>query len=89
MQTLRSLEALEREGLVAPDPRLAEAAESMAISLTPEMATLIDRGDLAHDPIARQFVPSAQETEIAPEELERALARGFNIFFLLGIKGCF
>jgi lysine 2,3-aminomutase len=69
MQTLRSLEALEREGLVAPDPRLAAAAESMAIALTPEMAALIDRGDLAHDPIARQFVPSAQETEIAPEEL--------------------
>src|SRR6478736_3708421 len=69
MQTLRSLEALEREGLVAPDPRLAEAAESMAIALTPEMAALIDHGDLAHDPIARQFVPSARETEIAPEEL--------------------
>src|SRR5215204_60298 len=69
MQTLRSLDALEREGLVGPDPRLGAAAESMAIALTPEMAALIDRGDLAHDPIARQFVPSAQETEIAPEEL--------------------
>jgi lysine 2,3-aminomutase len=69
MQTLRSLEALQREGLLAPDPRLAEAAQSMAIALTPEMAALIDRSDLAHDPIARQFVPSAQETEIAPEEL--------------------
>jgi lysine 2,3-aminomutase len=69
MQTLRSLEALEREGLVTPDPRLVEAAETMAIALTPEMAALIDRGDLARDPIARQFVPSAQETEIAPEEL--------------------
>src|SRR6478736_6555280 len=69
MQTLRSLEALEREGLVAPDPRLVEAAESMAIALTPEMAALIDRGDLARDPIVRQFVPSPQETEIAPEEL--------------------
>ncbi len=69
MPTIRSLEALEREGLVAPDPRLAAAAESMAIALTPEMAALIDRADLAHDPIARQFVPSAQETEIAPEEL--------------------
>ena len=36
MQTLRSLEALEREGLAAADPRLAAAAESMAIALTPE-----------------------------------------------------
>jgi lysine 2,3-aminomutase len=41
----------------------------MAIALTPEMAALIDRGDLAHDPIARQFVPSVQEIEIAPTEL--------------------
>ncbi|CAN5343578.1 hypothetical protein BH10PSE6_BH10PSE6_00180 [soil metagenome] len=69
MHTVRSLEALEREGLVAPDPRLAVAAQSMAIALTPEMAALIDRGDPAHDPIARQFVPSVQEVEIAPTEL--------------------
>jgi lysine 2,3-aminomutase len=69
MQTLRTLEALEHEGLVTPDPRLAAAAQSMAIALTPEMASLIDRADLAHDPIARQFVPSVDEAEIAPEEL--------------------
>ncbi len=69
MQTLRSLEALEHEGLIEADPRLAEAARSMAIALTPDLAALIDRTDLAHDPIARQFVPSAHETEIAPEEL--------------------
>jgi lysine 2,3-aminomutase len=69
MQTLRTLEALEREGLVAADPRLADAAQSMAIALTPEMMALIDRRDLAHDPIVRQFVPSIHETEIAPEEL--------------------
>src|SRR6185436_513986 len=69
MQTLRSLEALAREGLVARDARLADAAESMAIAITPEMIGLIDRTDPAHDPIARQFVPSAHETEVAPEEL--------------------
>ena len=69
MSTLRTLEALYREGLLTPDPRLAAAAEAMAIAVTPEMAALIDRADLAHDPIARQFVPSAQETEIAPGEL--------------------
>jgi lysine 2,3-aminomutase len=68
MPTLRTLEDLEREGLIEADPRLAEAARSMAIALTPELAALIDRADLAHDPIARQFVPSARETEIAPEE---------------------
>ena len=69
MPTLRTLEALQDEGLVTPDPRLAEAARSMAIAVTPEMVALIDRADLAHDPIARQFLPSIRETEIAPEEL--------------------
>jgi lysine 2,3-aminomutase len=69
MPTIRTLEALEREGLVTPDPQLTAAAETMAIALTPEMLALIDRRDLAHDPIARQFVPSAAETIVAPEEL--------------------
>ncbi|WP_421996061.1 lysine-2,3-aminomutase-like protein [Reyranella sp.] len=69
MQTLRTLGDLEREGLLTPDPRLVEAARSMAIALTPEMLALIDRTDPA-DPIARQFVPSTAETEIA--EAERA-----------------
>ena len=68
MQTLRTLRALEREKLVTPDPRLAEAAEAMAIAVTPEMLDLIDRADPA-DPIARQFVPSAAETEISANEL--------------------
>jgi lysine 2,3-aminomutase len=68
MPTIRTLDALEREGLVTPDPRLAAAAESMAIALTPEMLALIDRRDVANDPIARQFVPSPAETIIAPEE---------------------
>jgi lysine 2,3-aminomutase len=69
MPTLRTLEDLQHAGLATPNPRLAAAAETMAIAITPEMAALIDRSDLAHDPIAKQFVPSARETEIAPEEL--------------------
>ena len=69
MATLRTLYALEREGLITPDPRLSAAADSMAIALTDEMLALIDRHDVARDPIARQFVPSAAETVIAPEEL--------------------
>jgi lysine 2,3-aminomutase len=69
MPTLRSLEALESEGLLSPDPRLQEAAQSMAIAITPEMVALIDRARLADDPIARQFVPSGAETEVAPDEL--------------------
>jgi lysine 2,3-aminomutase len=69
MPTLRTLEELEREGLVAPDARLAAAADAMAIAITPEMLALIDRGDPLADPIGRQFVPSAAETEILPVEL--------------------
>lgn len=69
MPTLRSLEALESEGLLSSDPRLQEAAQSMAIAITPEMVALIDRARLADDPIARQFVPSGAETEVAPDEL--------------------
>src|SRR5262245_40802315 len=69
MTTVRTLEELERLGLIAPEPRLAAAAEGMAIAITPELLALIDHSDLAHDPIARQFVPSAAETEVAPEEL--------------------
>src|SRR5262245_51783496 len=76
MQTLRTLKALHREGLLADDPllgpllgpHLAEAAEAMAIALTPEMLALIDRND-PNDPIARQFVPSVHETEVSPDEL--------------------
>ncbi|MDP2332009.1 MAG: lysine-2,3-aminomutase-like protein [Reyranella sp.] len=69
MPTLRTLQELDREGLLSPDPRLATAAQSMAIAITPEMLALIDHGDLAHDPIARQFVPSPAETEVSADEL--------------------
>ena len=78
MPTLRSLEALEREGLLSPDPRLEAAAQSMAIAVTPEMAALIDRADLARDPIARQFVPSAAETEVSPQELADPIGDEFR-----------
>jgi len=50
MPTLRTLKALERERLVVADPRLVEAAEAMAIAVTPEMLGLIDRADPA-DPM--------------------------------------
>jgi lysine 2,3-aminomutase len=69
MKTLRSLDALAREGLVTADPRLDAIARTLAIAITPEMATAIDRRDVARDPIARQFVPSLAEAEIATDEL--------------------
>ncbi len=56
-------------GLVAPE-RLSEAervAERYAIAITPAMAELIDRSD-PNDPIARQFVPDADELTVTPAE---------------------
>ena len=38
-----------------------------AVSITPDMAELIDADD-PHDPIARQFMPRAEEAETAPGE---------------------
>ncbi len=42
-------------------------AARYAIAITPDMAALIDRNDPA-DPIARQFVPSADELTVLPQE---------------------
>src|SRR5215218_3307334 len=60
--TLRRPDELVARGL-APASTLAElerVAARYAIAVTPEIAALIDPGDPA-DPIARQFVPSADE----------------------------
>jgi lysine 2,3-aminomutase len=68
MVTLRA-DDLITSGLAAPN-RAAElrlVAERFAVAVTEEMAALIDPADLA-DPIAAQFVPSATELVVAPEE---------------------
>ena len=46
---------------------LERVAARYAVSLTPDVAELIDPAD-AHDPIARQFVPDAAELDHAPDE---------------------
>jgi lysine 2,3-aminomutase len=48
-------------------PELEKVAARYAVALTPDMAGLIDPSDPA-DPIARQFVPSAEELTTAPGE---------------------
>lgn len=57
-------------GLVAPGrmEEIARVAEQYAVSITSEMAGIIDPAD-PHDPIARQFVPSAAELQTAVGEL--------------------
>ena len=76
MPTLRSLKDLEREGLVASDPRLSQVADGMAIGLTEEMLAQIDRRNPTSDPIARQFVPDVRELNVAPGELADPIALG-------------
>lgn len=64
---MRDVPALKARGLVEDDAALAAVAARYAIAITPDMAALIDRTDPA-DPIARQFVPSADELTTTPDE---------------------
>lgn len=69
MSVLTTPRQLLDAGLIAP-ARLGEVeavARRYAISLTPDVAALIDRSDPA-DPILRQYVPDARELEFRPEE---------------------
>lgn len=70
-RSLKTPEELAAAGLIGPDA-LEEArsvAERYAIAVTPAIAALIDRADEA-DPIARQFLPSAEELTLLPQERE-------------------
>lgn len=68
-RSLRTPAELVEAGLAPPAARAAleRIARNSVIALTPTVADLIDPNDPA-DPVARQFVPSAAELEVAPEE---------------------
>jgi lysine 2,3-aminomutase len=68
--TLRSLTALQAEGLLAPGAArpLQAVTRRYALAITPEMVRLIERG-APGDPIARQFVPDLAELKTLPGEL--------------------
>lgn len=68
-RTLRRAAALVAASLVPPEREreIAAVAERFAVAISPDMAALIDLADPA-DPIARQFVPSAAELVITPDE---------------------
>ena len=68
-RSLRSPNALVDVGLLPPESRAAAEAvsERYAISLTPDIAALIDPADPT-DPIARQFLPDARELVTTPDE---------------------
>ncbi|MFN7103596.1 MAG: lysine-2,3-aminomutase-like protein, partial [Pseudorhizobium sp.] len=68
-RTLKSADDLLAAGLL-DESRLDPArtvAERYAIAVSPAVAALIDKDD-PHDPIARQFVPTADELLTTPEE---------------------
>jgi lysine 2,3-aminomutase len=68
-RTLREPADLVAHGLVPPSAlvELEEVAARYAVAITPELISLIDASDPA-DPIARQFVPSAEELATQPTE---------------------
>ncbi|SFL86004.1 lysine-2,3-aminomutase-like protein [Methylobacterium pseudosasicola] len=68
-RTLRSAADLADAGLLSgPEAdALRDVLARYAVSVTPDMAELIDLDDPA-DPIARQFVPQVAESVVAPEE---------------------
>ena len=67
--TLREPAELVAHGLApaADLPELEKVAARYAVAVTPDMVALIDRDDPA-DPIARQFIPSADELVTEPSE---------------------
>src|ERR1700710_660118 len=67
--TLREPAELVAQGLVpvADLPDLEKVAARYAVAVTPDMAALIDPDD-PDDPIARQFIPSAEELLTQPGE---------------------
>jgi lysine 2,3-aminomutase len=66
---LRTPAELAEAGLIAREQsgQLQVVADRYAVAVTDHLADLIDRADLA-DPIARQFIPSAMELDVQPEE---------------------
>ncbi|MCS6759711.1 MAG: lysine-2,3-aminomutase-like protein, partial [Candidatus Devosia euplotis] len=64
---MKYLKDLVAEGLVSDAAGLEAVTAKYAVGITPDVAALIDKSD-PHDPIARQFVPSAAELVTTPDE---------------------
>ncbi len=67
--TLRRIDQLVEAGLIpaSAQAELAGVVERYALALTPALAALINTSD-PQDPIARQFVPQADELTTTPDE---------------------
>jgi lysine 2,3-aminomutase len=75
--SLTTLRDLRDAGLLDEDraEALREVADRYAISLTPDVAALIDRTDPV-DPIARQYLPTVAELLRLPEERDDPIGDG-------------
>lgn len=60
---------------LSDDPALAEVMERYAVAVTDEVMELIDENDAA-DPIAKQYLPTAEELKTTPDELEDPIGDG-------------
>jgi lysine 2,3-aminomutase len=67
LRTIRNAQALRDAGLINDDsvPAISDIVKRYALSITPTMQEMIETPD---DPVALQFVPSAEEITITPEE---------------------
>ena len=72
-KTARSLDDLLAVGALprdrAGDPALRVVAQRYAIAVTPDVLATMKSADPASDPVARQYIPTADEAITAPEEL--------------------
>ncbi|MDB5573193.1 MAG: lysine 2,3-aminomutase YodO family protein [Tardiphaga sp.] len=69
LSTIRGADELIAQGLAARDdlPALEQVAARYAVAVTPAVAALINRDD-PDDPIARQYIPRADELLTQPQE---------------------
>ncbi len=74
---VRDVAGLVAAGLVPAEaaPALARVVDRFALTITSDMAALIDPSDAA-DPIAAQFVPSAEELDARPDETSDPIGDG-------------
>jgi len=72
-KTARSLDDLVAVGAVprttAEGPTLRAVSERYAVAVTPAVLASMRSTDPASDPVARQYIPTAEEATTAPEEL--------------------
>lgn len=70
-RSLHRIQDLQEQGLLAPQQdsdALAELAKRYAVAITPAMLDQMNKTALAHDPVARQFIPDTRELVTLPEE---------------------